>query len=99
MLNVAATNIESKYWLIAAYTTLVGGAPLEDPNKSDYMKIAKLTGTSDENDQPPSTGDQGVPQPASLLYDGLGAAPHATEPATDPELLSLGSAARCTCRN
>jgi hypothetical protein len=72
VLNVAATTIESKYWLIAAYTALVGGSPLEDPNKSDYVKIAKWTGTWNENDQPPPTGDQGVPEPASLLLMGLG---------------------------
>jgi hypothetical protein len=72
VLNVANTNIESQYWLIAAYTTLVGGPPLENPDKSDYVKIAKLTGKWNENDQPPPTADQGVPEPASLLLVGLG---------------------------
>lgn len=71
VLNVANTNIESQYWLIAAYTTLVGGTPLTKPNQSDYVKIAGLTGKWNQP-EPPSTGDQSVPEPASLLLVGLG---------------------------
>jgi hypothetical protein len=68
-LNVASTDIKSQYWLVSAYTTLVGGTSLGN-SKADYVKIAKLTGTWDQP-EPPTVGDT-VPEPATLLLLGLG---------------------------
>ncbi|WP_324872817.1 exosortase-dependent surface protein XDP1 [Methylocaldum sp.] len=70
VLNVASTAIKSQYWLVAAYTTLVGGTSLGNTTK-DYVKIAQLTGKWDQPEPPPSAGES-VPEPASLLLLGLG---------------------------